>query len=123
MKKKDKKKLELISTDEYKRLTPEMKAKICNGAGAAGQWISSFIPNTMWGLDCEEVFNIHDFDYYSGTSWADKDLADSRMFRNLLRVINHRGGLLAFLRRRRALKYYEAVHVAGDEAFWKGKNG
>lgn len=123
MKKEKKNKPELLSTAEYKNLTDVQKVFICNGAGAADQWISSFIPNTMYGLDCEEVFNIHDFDYYYGKSWADKHLADARMLTNLLRLINWKGGLLGFLRRRRAMKYYEAVHVGGDDAFWKGKYG
>lgn len=114
---------ELDSSPEYKTLPPSKKKLIVNGAGAAGEWISCFIPNTMYGLDVEECFNIHDYDYHVGRSWAEKYLADSRMLRNLLKVINWKGGLLAFLRRRRALKYYEAVHLGGDEAFWKGKNG
>ena len=121
MKRKVKKPVVLESSPAYKAMSPAMKAKIVNGAGAAGQWISCFIPNTMYGLDVEEVFNIHDFDYHVGRSWADKEQADTRMLRNLLKVINHKGGILGFLRRRRALKYYEAVHVGGDDAFWKGK--
>lgn len=113
----------LESHPYYKQLHPHDKAQICNGAGAAGQWISSFIPNTMYGLDVTEVFNIHDFDYYIGDNLLDKQVADSRMFRNLCVVINAQEGWwnksLAFLRRRRALKYYEAVLLEGDEAFFK----
>jgi len=117
----------LESSWHYKQLTPELKAQICNGAGAAGQWISSFIPNTMYGLDVEEVFNIHDFDYHVGLTLEDKNNADRRMLRNMFAVINAEKGFfgksLGFLRRRRALKYYEAVHLHGGEAFFKGKNG
>lgn len=113
----------LDSTYGYKELTPELKDSICNGAGAAGQWISSFIPNTMYGLDVTEVFNIHDFDYYMGRTRKDKKVADRRMFTNLLMVINFQVGwynkVLGFFRRRRALKYYEAVLLKGDKAFFK----
>jgi len=111
----------LISSWGYKQLSPDDKARICNGAGAAGKWISSFIPNTMYGLDCTEAFNIHDYDYEVGASRADKERADRNMLINLLTLINYRGGWLMLLRQWRALKYYEAVQLFGDEAFFKGK--
>ena len=114
---------QLESTSKYKALSPEVKYLIVNGAGAAGEWISSFIPNTMYGLDVEEVFNIHDYDYFIGRTRADKQIADRRMLTNLFRVINSETGWvgvgLGFLRRRRALKYYEAVLLQGDDAFFK----
>lgn len=112
---------QLDSTWSYKQLTPEQKKEICNGAGAAGQWISCFIPNTMYGLNCVEAFNIHDYDYHVGVTREDKKIADRRLLENLMIIINHKGGWLQFLRRRRAMKYYEAVHHKGDEAFFKGK--
>ncbi|MGZ4994168.1 MAG: hypothetical protein ACXWFG_06830 [Methylobacter sp.] len=111
----------LISSWGYKNITPEEKALICNGAGAAGKWISSIIPNTMYGLDCIEAFNIHDYDYDVGVSRADKDRADRNLLNNLLTLINHKGGLLMLPRQWRAMKYYEAVQLLGDEAFFKGK--
>jgi hypothetical protein len=109
---------ELLADVDYKRLTAAEKARICNGAGAAGRWISCLIPNTMYGLDCVEAFNIHDYDYYVGITRDDKDRADRRMLDNLLILINNAGGLLQWLRRGRALKYYEAVHQFGDDAFF-----
>lgn len=111
----------LISSWAYKNITPAEKAKICNGAGAAGQWISSIIPNTMYGLDCTEAFNIHDYDYQVGASREDKERADRNLLINLLMLINHKGGLLMLPRQWRAMKYYEAVQLLGDEAFFKGK--
>jgi hypothetical protein len=111
----------LISSWAYKNITPEEKARICNGAGAAGNWISSIIPNTMYGLDCTEAFNIHDYDYDVGVSQADKDRADRNLLNNLLTLINHQGGWLMLPRQWRAMKYYEAVQLLGDEAFFKGK--
>jgi len=111
----------LISSWGYKNISPEEKARICNGAGAAGKWISSIIPNTMYGLDCTEAFNIHDYDYEVGVSRADKERADKNLLLNLLALIEHRGGLLMLPRQWRAMKYYEAVQLLGDEAFFKGK--
>ncbi|MEE7625440.1 hypothetical protein V3O24_04640 [Methylobacter sp. Wu8] len=111
----------LISSWGYKNLLPEEKAKICNGAGVAGKWISSIIPNTLYGLDCSEAFNIHDYDYNVGASRADKDRADRNLLNNLLTLINHQGGWLMLPRQWRAMKYYNAVQLLGDEAFYKGK--
>lgn len=111
----------LISSWAYKNITPTEKAQICNGAGAAGQWISSVIPNTLYGLDCTEAFNIHDYDYQVGASREDKERADRNLLNNLLMLINHKGGLLMLPRQWRAMKYYEAVQLLGDEAFFNGK--
>ena len=41
----------------YEKLTKSEKGRICNGAGAAGDWKSKFIPNTLYGLNCSEIFN------------------------------------------------------------------
>ena len=112
----------LVSSLGYKNLLPDEKARICNGAGAAGKWISSIIPNTMYGLDCTEAFNIHDYDYEVGVSRDDKNRADRNLLGNLLAIINNRGGWLYFFRHRRAMKYYEAVQLLGDEAFFKNKS-
>lgn len=108
----------LMSSYRYKQISPDDKSKICNGAGAAGRWISSFIPNTLYGLNCIEAFNIHDYDYHVGHRRSDKDTADKRMFDNLITLIDLAGGFLQFFRRRRAMAYYEAVHLGGDEAFF-----
>ena len=86
--------------------------------GAANSLISRWIPNTMYGLDVEEAGNIHDYMYHIGRTIEDKAEADRTFLNNMLRLINDRGGLLAPLRRRRALKYYEAVVYFGGPAFW-----
>lgn len=112
----------LISSWGYKNITPAEKAQICNGAGSAGRWISALIPNTMYGLDCIEAFDIHDYDYTVGVSRGDKCRADRNLLINLLALIDHSGGWLQPLRHRRALKYYEAVSLFGDDAFFNGKD-
>ena len=56
-----------------------------------------------------------------GSSEDDKKMADLRFLGNLMILINNRGGWLKWFRRRRALKYYEAVREWGDTAFWSGK--
>jgi len=108
----------LIAEVGFLSLTPLQKSEICNGAGAEGDWRSALIPNTLWGLDCTQVFDLHDYAYFRGLTQADKDRADISMLINLIRVINHKGGLLSFARRYRAVTYYDAVHLLGDDAFF-----
>ena len=106
--------MQLRTFQGYHSLTLKEKNEICNGAGAAGDWRSAFIPNTLYGLDCTEVFNLHDYAYHVGT---DKELADMQMLINLNILIGQAGGWLTYLRRVRSVAYYMAVHNFGDEAF------
>lgn len=114
--------IKLFAPEAYWALPAEEKAQICNGMGAKDSLVSFFIPNTFYGLNLEEAGNIHDYMYHVGTSQADKEEADRVFLNNMMRIVNHKGGLLAPLRRRRAILYYEAVHYAGGEAFWANKN-
>ena len=50
--------MELRSSEGYQKLTPDMKARICNGCGAKGMF--DFIPDTMYGMKICEACNIHD---------------------------------------------------------------
>jgi hypothetical protein len=112
-----------ITEKGYEELTPLQKKQICNGAGARGDWRSVFIPNTIYRLDCTEVFNIHDYAYYVGKTLIDKERADFDMLKNLITLINSTGNICTrFLRRARALEYYSAVCEFGDAAFFMGKN-
>lgn len=111
-----------ITEPGYDTLTPEQKSKICNGAGAAGDWRNAFIPNTIWGLDCTEVFNIHDYAYFRGVTLDDKHRADYAMLQNLLILINDsKFGLIRWLRRLRAIDYYSAVVEFGTDPFFTSK--
>jgi len=99
-------------------MSPELKSEVCNGAGAKD---GIKVPNTMWGLNLKDVFDIHDYEYYMGEDDKDKRDADRHMLSNSIILINNKGGWLAPLRRRRALKYYEAVAYFGNKAFYAGK--
>lgn len=112
----------LFSPPEYWQLTQEAKDRICNGMGAKDSALAKLIPNKRYGLDVTEAGNIHDYMYHVGLDLADKEEADRVFLNNLIRIINKQGGWLAFFRRRRALKYYEAVHHFGGPAFWANKN-
>lgn len=82
----------LISNPKYDILSEKEKAKICNGAGAANDWRSVLISNTILGLDCTEAFNIHDYDYHVGLTISDKVRADANMLANVIRIVNAKGG-------------------------------
>jgi len=116
-------KYELIAEAGFNDLTPEQKNKICNGAGAAGDWRSILIPNTLWGLDCTQVFDLHDYAYHVGRTYEEKCRADISMLINLIRFINKKGGWLSVARRYRAVTYYDAVFELGEDAFFNEEKG
>ena len=95
--------------------------EICNGAGAAGDWRSKFIPNSMWGLSLRKAFDRHDYAYHVGTSKEDKWDADIDFFVNCIILILQADSniILTYARMARAVKYFLAVHYKGDEAFYK----
>ena len=105
----------------YEGLSEERKATICNGAGAAGDWRSKFIPNSMWGLDLLEVFHRHDYDYHIGNTAEGKWDADINFLINCVILILRAESniVLTYMRLARAIKYFLAVHYKGGEAFYK----
>ena len=111
----------LRAKDGFYELTRRQRKDICNGAGAKGAWYTRFIPNTLYGLDCKEAFDIHDYGYWAGTTEEERAEIDLDLLINLIALINAEDGLLSRiispLRRRRALKYYEAVYHHGTSAF------
>lgn len=111
----------LRSLPGFAGLTPVQRRGICNGAGAKGSILSKFIPNTMWGLDCIEAFDRHDYDYWAGDTEEHKFQADLNLLVNLAIIIIHGSPLLSLPRLCRAAKYYLAVHYRGHDAYWKNK--
>jgi hypothetical protein len=114
----------LDCSTEYRKATEAERKASCNGCGS-GKARIDLVPDSMWGLDVEPVCCIHDWDYKHGKTEQDKIDADFRMLRNLIAHINAAPGfinkLLRLFRRRRALKYYEAVQAFGHDAYWQGK--
>lgn len=116
--------MKLLSHPSYDRASPEQKAKICNGCGAAGAKFD-FVPDTIWGLPIQEACFRHDWRYSIGMTEEEKSIADIEFLNNLMILINNAEGFTAKMlripRRRRALKYYSMVVSFGDAAFWAGK--
>jgi hypothetical protein len=111
----------LFAPVSYWESTPEQRKAVCNGCGVAG-WKGKFVPDTVWGLSIRQQCDIHDWMYEYGETEDDRGEADRAFLNNLIRGVDARGGWFAGLRRRRALKYYEAVHRFGGPAFWNAKN-
>jgi len=115
---------ELYAPPEFIATPLEVLDTICNGCGAAGSKFD-FVPDTMYGVCMCSVCNLHDFMYFKGKTIEDKEEADRVMLNNFMRIINKVKGwrkLFRIAMRRRAIKYYEAVHYCGGPAFWEGKN-
>ena len=104
----------------YISASEQQKALICNGCGTKGLggWL---VPDTLYGLNITEECNIHDWMYHEGETQEDKDHADLNFYHNILDKIEQGYRIFKWLRRMRAKKYYLAVKLWGDTAFWAGK--
>ena len=113
--------VKLYEPASFTKASAAQKKKICNGCGAANSKFD-FVPDTIYGLKICAVCDRHDWMYHKGKDIYDKEEADRVFLNNLLRLIESGSRWLKPLRRRRALKYYEAVVVFGGPAYWRGKN-
>jgi len=115
----------LRAPQSYHDATPEERAKVCNGCGVGG-WKGLLVPDTIYGVTVTEACHIHDWMYHLGVFPVDKARADEVFHQNLLSIINDHFKAwylrpIKFLAKRRAYKYYLAVKLAGDSAFWANK--
>lgn len=112
----------LYKPHSYVKASCAQRKKICNGCGATNAKFD-FVPDSIYGLKITQACNIHDWMYHEGKTIADKAEADRVFLNNLLRLIEAGSRrLLKPFRRRRALKYYEAVIAYGGPAYWSNKN-
>jgi len=93
---------------------------ICNGCGSS-QAKFDFIPDSVYFLKIRQACDIHDWMYHYGKGIEGKEEADRAFLNNMLRLIERGNRFLKPLRRRRALKYYEAVVAFGGPAYWSNK--
>lgn len=106
----------MLFRPEYFALTAEEKAQICNGIGA-DSGITKHFPDTIYGLDCRECGNCHDFDYWRGGNEEDRATADRVFLHNLYVTIDKGSWWLRYLRKSRARTYYVALTLAGRSHF------
>ena len=101
----------------------EWNAAISAGFRSNGATMS---PDTIYFVRIANASNkypplpadLHDYRYWSGGDQADKFDADREFFAGLLDVINEKVWWpFRMLARRRALTYYEAVHLLGGRFF------
>ncbi len=112
----------------YYDASPEELTHIVNGCGAAGSWLSTFIPERFKGLDISLACDIHDWCYHHGQDWNDKLIADRIFLFNMIVVIdnaevNGDGKNKSRDRRDRSKLYFDFVSKYGKSAYLSGKNG
>jgi len=116
------KEVALFAPEWYWKLPKKEREKGRCGAGnGLGE---KLVPETNWGLSMTPACQIHDKMYAAGKTIDDKDEADRAFFNNMLRLIDGNTSfiLLRWMRRQRALVYYNAVKDFGGPAFWANKN-
>lgn len=112
--------LTLYAPLSYHQASCAAKRKVCNGCGAKG---GIKVPDTMYGLDIKEACNIHDWMFKHGKTYADFLFANGIFQVNLTRIIVQQSAnkFMIMLRLRRASKYFNAVAMLGQDAYWKNK--
>jgi hypothetical protein len=114
------KKAKLLAPRSYVNALPEVRLAVSNGCGTEG-WKGKLVPDTIWFLNITEICHIHDWMYAIGETQEEKDEADRIFLANLDALIDSGSILLRFPRRHRAYKYYLAVAIAGEKAYWHNK--
>jgi hypothetical protein len=119
------KKLKLYAPKEYWNAIDAKTdiSSIINGCGTT-DWKGELIPESLLGLSITPACNIHDWMYYYGETYQDKEEADRVFLNNMVRIINNDSDNV-FLKKARlaeAKVYYEAVKNFGGHAFWENKN-
>lgn len=111
--------MKLYAPKTYWNATEEELRSICNGCGAEG---GIKVPETMWGLNIKPCCQIHDWMFKEGKTYADFLFANAVFIMNLtITIVSFGSRWLAPFRLARATKYFLAVQVLGQDAFWVNK--
>lgn len=97
----------------------DLRNEITGGCGPGGVG-DILVPDTLYFLSVRLACQIHDWCY---GVWNDKkgfELSNNLFKNNMIRIIDQHGGnkLIKYLRKKRAYKYYLAVHYFGEPAFF-----
>lgn len=107
----------LLAPDSYWQATEEEIEEHTGGCGP-GKLGDAFVPDTMYGESVFLACQIHDWMYFVGETQEDKKVADRVFLLNMVELVDD-GEILDSLRLRRVMTYYQAVAMAGGEAFDK----
>ncbi len=88
-------------------------AEASNGCGPSG-WRVDLVPDNLLGVDIASACDIHDWMYEEG---EDRQEADEVFLKNMLELVNAKGGWLRCFRRMLARFYYRVVAKSGAEYF------
>ena len=111
--------MKVYAPKSYWNASPEEIAATCNGCGAEG---GIKVPDKMWGLDIKHCFQIHDWMFKHGITYADFVFANAVFIMNLtITIIAQSNKWLAPFRLAIATKYFLAVQTLGVDAYWKDK--
>ena len=90
----------------------------CNGCGPEGNKVlAKLLPESILLMSILPACCIHDWDFAEGGTEVDRRIADERFYRNLLRLIRKRGGLLLPVRRVIAWWVFRGLRRAGGAFF------
>ena len=100
---------------------PKIIKRECNGCGPSG-WLSLLIPDKILDIDISHICDLHDYEYYKGSTAEEKIKADINFLYNLLTYLSKNINIQKekrrwFKARKIAIKYYEAVDRFGFMAF------
>ncbi len=100
---------------------PEVIKRECNGCGPSG-WLSLIVPDKICDIDISHICDLHDYEYYKGSTTQDKINADINFLYNLLKYLSKNINIQKDKKkwhkcRNIAIKYYEAVDRFGFMAF------
>ena len=119
--------VDLEAPASYVNATPLDRSNVCNGVGPAWAFKSTklawlkWLLNRIWGLDCSEIGNIHDWEYHFAekTEMA-KNSADDRFYDNLMEWVHQKSKsrVLLLLRIKRIRKYHYLLKEWGYKAFF-----
>ena len=112
---------DLNAAPAYLEATEDVLLAVCNGCGTSG-WKGKLVPDTVYGLNIAAACQIHDWDYVTGSTQADKVNADNNFLGNMQIIVNTHGGFFKYLRHIRVYGYYLAVKLFGNTAYWNGKD-
>ena len=97
----------------------ELRKAVAGGCGPGGSG-DMFVPDTMYLLKVTPACAIHDWTFAVWNNKQGFDQANNLFKNNMLRIINQHGGneQIKCLRKKRAVKYFKAVHYFGEPSFF-----